>query len=56
MLCDPERRIVYIPVSRELLPELNEWSEPVQIRIERDGRGDMELVLRKVDSSAAEAA
>jgi hypothetical protein len=47
MLEDRERNVVYVPISKELLPKLKEWSEPVRFRVEttRHGAGRTELSL-----------
>lgn len=46
MLENPKKGVFYVPVSRELLPELEEWSEPVQIRLRENPDGEAQLELR----------
>lgn len=39
---------VWVEVATELLAELGEWSEPVQVRVERiDPAGRCEMVFRR---------
>ena len=42
---DLEDQAVTVKVSRELLPELNDWSPPVQVRVDRIG-DDYDLIAR----------
>lgn len=43
-------RTIFVKVSTELLSSMNEWSEPVQVRIERQPDDTYEMVFRKVES------
>lgn len=53
MLRDPEKKVVYVPISEALLPELEEWSDPVQVKLERVA-GDFSLVFRKLSLQPVE--
>lgn len=47
--------VVYVPVSKTLLPKLAAWSEPVSIRIVRSSPHLAELEVRRVDADAGAA-
>jgi hypothetical protein len=49
MLEDRDRGVIYVPFSVGLVDEMKEWSEPVQFRLERDAKGELGLVFRKVE-------
>lgn len=41
---------VFVEVSRDLLPKLNEWSAPVQIMVAQEQDGLVTLLLRDIDA------
>jgi hypothetical protein len=45
---DRDKNVVYVPISRDLLPSLKQWSEPVRFRIE-DLEGEWSLVFERLE-------
>ena len=58
MLEDLQRNIVYVPISKELLPSLKEWSEPVRFRVELVNLGanrtELSLVFERLELQPVE--
>ena len=50
----PDDGSVYVVVAEALLPELAEWSEPVQMRVERREGQRIDLVFRRLDAALRE--
>lgn len=48
MLTDPDKGVVYLPISEGLLARLGEWSDPVRFRVERLN-GELSLVFEKLE-------
>lgn len=42
-------RTIWVKVSTELLAELTEWSDPVQVRVEKDSDDTYGMVFRRYD-------
>lgn len=43
--------VVFVPVTRELIPHMREWSEPVRVKLDEHGDGTYTLLVERADSA-----
>jgi len=51
----PEPRSQWIEVSSELLADLKQWSEPLQVKVERDNNGELLMIFRQPEVTDEQA-
>lgn len=52
-MSDIEQPNVFVLMSPELVERLKDWSEPVQIKVDRSPDGRYELTARRVETEVA---